>query len=109
MWATGMCSLVATSAAAMVEFTSPTTLTMRGWCSRNTFSSPIITLAVCTAWEPEPTPKPGKTPEPIENLPDTGSGSTAGSMTMMILPLLGLIFLVAGWMLVSNTKRTRKG
>ena len=58
---------------------------------------------------PEPTPKPGKTPEPIENLPDTGSGSTAGSMTMMILPLLGLIFLVAGWMLVSNTKRTRKG
>ena len=57
MCATGMWSLAATSAAAIVELTSPTTMTIRGFFSRNTCSSPIITSAVCTAWLAEPTPR----------------------------------------------------
>ncbi len=56
-WATGMLSFTAVSVAAMVEFTSPTTMTMSGFRARNSSSHTAITFPVCTAWVPLPTPR----------------------------------------------------
>jgi hypothetical protein len=56
-WATGMCSLAATRAAAIVEFTSPYTMTSAGERLVNSRSSPIMSAAVCSACPPEPTPR----------------------------------------------------
>jgi hypothetical protein len=39
---------------AMVELTSPTTMTKSGLWARQTFSNSTMTRAVCSAWEPEP-------------------------------------------------------
>ena len=56
-WATRMPSLAQTSVHARVEFTSPTTTTQSGPSAMHTASNASITRAVCTAWEPEPTPR----------------------------------------------------
>ena len=56
-WATATVALAATRAAAMVEFTSPTTTTTSGRSCSTIGSSPVITAAVCWAWVPEPTPR----------------------------------------------------
>ena len=45
-----MTSLAATSDAAIVELTSPTTTTRSGRSARQISSNAIITFAVCTAW-----------------------------------------------------------
>ncbi len=55
MWATGICIFAAAIAAAMVELTSPGTITRSGRSSASTGSSRSITRAVCWAWLPEPT------------------------------------------------------
>ena len=55
MWATGIPSLAAVSAAARVELTSPGTITRSGRSATSTGSSRSITRAVCWAWLPEPT------------------------------------------------------
>jgi len=55
-WATGIQSLAATTLQASVELTSPTTTTRSGLRSRQTFSNSTMTRAVCSAWDPEPTP-----------------------------------------------------
>ena len=41
----------------MVELTSPTTTTQSGFSCSHTVSNPVMILAVCTACDPEPTPK----------------------------------------------------
>ncbi len=56
-WATGISSFAATSDAASVEFTSPTTTTRSGRSVVQTFSNSIITRAVCTACDADPTPR----------------------------------------------------
>ena len=48
-------SFTATSAQAIVLFTSPTTTTQSGRCSRTTGSNRFMISAVCTAWLAEPT------------------------------------------------------
>ena len=50
-------SLDATSAQASVEFTSPTTTIQSGRISSSTGSKASMTLAVCLACEPDPTPR----------------------------------------------------
>jgi len=55
--ATLMPSLAHTSVQARVELTSPTTTTQSGRSCSHTGSKAAITLAVCTACEPEPTPR----------------------------------------------------
>src|ERR1019366_6454215 len=50
-----MPSFLAVMAQATVEFTSPTTMTQSGRCSRHAGSKAIIMRAVCSACEPEPT------------------------------------------------------
>ena len=57
MWATGMCSLVAASAAARVELTSPATSDEVGGVLQQDRLEPVSTAAVCWAWLPEPTPR----------------------------------------------------
>ena len=52
-----MPSFAATRLAASVLLTSPTTSTARGRRSMKSRSSPTITLPVCSAWLPEPTPR----------------------------------------------------
>jgi hypothetical protein len=56
-WATGMPSLVAASAHASVELTSPATTTASGRRSSRISSKPARTFAVCSPWLPEPTPR----------------------------------------------------
>ena len=55
--AIGISSFAATSDAAIVELTSPTTTTRSGRSARQISSNAIITFAVCTAWLAEPTPR----------------------------------------------------
>ena len=55
--AIGIPTLAATSAAAIVELTSPYTTTTAGDASAKAFSRPTSKTAVWDAWEPEPTPK----------------------------------------------------
>ena len=57
MWATATRSLVAASAAARVELTSPATSTRSAGCSSRSASMPVSAAAVCSAWVPEPTPR----------------------------------------------------
>ena len=54
-WATFVPSFFAGSAHPMVEFTSPTTTTQSGFSWRRYFSKATMILAVCSAWDPEPT------------------------------------------------------
>jgi len=56
-WATLRPSLAATSEQAKVELTSPTTTIQSGLSFRQTGSKANIILAVCSACEPEPTPR----------------------------------------------------
>src|SRR5262249_7628279 len=49
--------LAVTSAHAAVELTSPTTITAAGCSASRTCSKPIMTFAVCAAWDPDPTPR----------------------------------------------------
>jgi hypothetical protein len=50
-----MFALAATMEHASVEFTSPATTTITGWCSATTRSNAIMIFAVCSACEPDPT------------------------------------------------------
>jgi hypothetical protein len=54
-WAVRIPSLAATSVAAIVEFTSPTTTSQSGRKPSNTGSKRSMISAVCAAWLPEPT------------------------------------------------------
>ncbi|MCC6703425.1 MAG: DUF11 domain-containing protein, partial [Thermomicrobiales bacterium] len=77
-----------------------------------TITANVTTYLRVTNFEPEtpgvdPTPTPSPT-KPIEELPDTGAGFTGGSMLMLILPMLALLLMVAGAMLMTNAKRTRR-
>jgi hypothetical protein len=53
----GRHSFAATSAPASVEFTSPTTTSMSGLRACTTFSSSIRIFPVCSACDPDPTPR----------------------------------------------------
>ena len=53
----GDTELRAASAQAIVELTSPTTMTRSGFSLSSTFSNSMSTLPVCSAWLPEPTPR----------------------------------------------------
>ena len=55
--AQGMRSFAQSMAHAMVEFTSPATTTRSGFSRKQTVSNPVITLAVCSACEPDPIPR----------------------------------------------------
>ena len=57
MCAIGMPIFAATRATARVLFTSPATTTTSGLSRARTGSTSIITLAVCCACEPLPTPR----------------------------------------------------
>ena len=56
-WAMARPIFAATSATAMVLFTSPATTTTSGFSRASTGSISTITFAVCCACEPEPTPR----------------------------------------------------
>ncbi len=56
-WITPTPSFTAARAAAIVELTSPATRTASNRCSTSTASVPVSTAAVCSACEPEPTPR----------------------------------------------------
>jgi len=56
-WAMARPIFDATRATAMVLFTSPATTTTSGFSRASTGSISTITLAVCCAWEPLPTPR----------------------------------------------------
>ncbi|MEZ4496765.1 MAG: SpaA isopeptide-forming pilin-related protein [Thermomicrobiales bacterium] len=64
-----------------------------------------------TTKKPEPGPTPTPSPnEPVENLPDTGAGTSSGSLAawMVMLPLAALIFLAGGLALTKNEQRKRR-
>ncbi len=56
-WATGIPSFTATSAAASVEFTSPTVNTQSGWVRSSSGSSAIMIRPVCMECDAEPIPR----------------------------------------------------
>ncbi len=55
--ATGTSAFAPTREQASVEFTSPTTTMRSGRSRATTPSNAIMIFAVCSAWEPEPTPR----------------------------------------------------
>ena len=71
--ATRMSSFLAVTAQASVELTSPTTMAQLGQRSRQNLSNAIMTRAVCSAWEPEPTSRftsGGGNPRSLKNRSD---------------------------------------